>query len=159
MSQIILIRHSEKDHGIHLSEDGYKRSLKIENILLNKYIHIPDILIAMKQHNKHTSVRPIETIEPIANKLGLTINSHFEKNELNKLMDFTIQNIDKNILICWEHSVLMTFLEKLTSVKLEWLSDDYSTVIVVIPLKKSITLYKVHNLNYETMSVVKIISY
>jgi len=126
---ITFIRHGEKPKsGIHLNKDGYLRSKFLPTIL--EKIPKPDIIIAMSQHNKHTSNRPYETVKDLAEYLNLEIISDFTRYQVSKLINFIEKHPDKNILICWEHNVLSEIMYRITNVDVKWHSYDYDSIYV-----------------------------
>ena len=152
--QIIFIRHGEKtaDDPVHLSNVGVLRSKEIVSFFVQKInpnIDIPDMIIAMKQHTSHSSDRPRETVIPLANSLGINVLTPYTRDEIDDLVDFIFKHKDqKNILICWEHSVIADIMKLLLTriykhmkhMHLNWNSnpesssddgEDYSSIWVI----------------------------
>lgn len=121
--QLIFIRHGEKINydndvePVHLSEDGYKRADMLPNFFIKNRPHginIPDVLISMKQHKKHTSNRAYETIEPLSKALELPIYDEYLASETNEIVDILIHNYkNKTVLVCWEHKYLVEIVNKI----------------------------------------------
>lgn len=134
--QVIFIRHGEKKKGIHLSDKGIIRSNELVNFFVNKKnpnINIPDIIIAMRQH-KNSSNRAIETVKPLSIELNINIIHNFYKNDIIKLYSFINDNLDKNILVCWEHKKIIDIVKVLTYNRLFnlfWKRKDYISIWII----------------------------
>jgi PHP family Zn ribbon phosphoesterase len=58
--------------------------------------------------------RPYETVEPLAEELGLTVDTSCDKTDEKCVKDAVeAYDGDGNILICWEHDELTKIAEKL----------------------------------------------
>jgi hypothetical protein len=129
---IILIRHGEKPEdskNIHLSEDGVIRAKELHNYF--KHVNrIPNMIIAMKQHKDH-SVRPYETIMHLARKIGIDIINYYERDQIDELILLLSNHKDKDILVSWEHHRLVDIIEKLVDIRIEWGSEDYTSVYII----------------------------
>ena len=123
MSQVILIRHGEKKkRSTVLSSKGQLRANELPNFFIKNIIPIkvPEIIIAMKQRNKHTSNRPLETVLPLAEQLKIPI-IQFAKRKINKVVEFIKSNPESCILICWEHFYLVKIAKRITKLNnLKW---------------------------------------
>ncbi|OGE47821.1 hypothetical protein PENARI_c036G05845 [Penicillium arizonense] len=63
-------------------------------------------------HGKHA--RPYDTVEPLAEDLGLTIDTSCDRDDPGCVKDVVEgYNRSGNILICWEHDALTGIVEKL----------------------------------------------
>lgn len=121
-AQVIMIRHAEKpnDVDIHLSERGYERAKALVGFFLGskefqKY-GPPVAIYAMGQRKKTTSVRAIETVTPLAEELGMTINDNYTRDEYDEAAEeiLTEKQYDgKLVIICWEHDALSDFASEL----------------------------------------------
>ncbi|OFZ29855.1 MAG: hypothetical protein A2622_10855 [Bdellovibrionales bacterium RIFCSPHIGHO2_01_FULL_40_29] len=115
-SQIILLRHAEepsKAEGQFLSEKGFRRALALPSLFENKK---PDILIALKPHKKNGSIRSIQTLQPLSQKLGIKLYSPFTRDEISELIQFlahapSVQG--KKVVIAWQHLTLAEIAERL----------------------------------------------
>jgi len=113
-AQVIIIRHAEKPatpEGDSLSTKGRERAaamvpyfMETKELITNG---TPFAIYATSPSKANTSRRSIETVTPLAEKLGLTLKSGFEFDDYKKMVD-EIKNDasyhDKTVLICWEHS-------------------------------------------------------
>jgi hypothetical protein len=113
-AQIIIIRHGEKpDTGDELNERGFARARALAEFFVSDPAVItygpPAAIFAMKPKGPDGSVRPIQTVTPLAEKLGLTIDSDYLRDELPALVDavMSVHAYDgRTVLICWEHKAI-----------------------------------------------------
>ena len=150
---LILIRHGEKSNkdAINLSKKGYQRADNLAIYLgdqKNINIKIPEIIIAMKQHDNKSSNRPYETVYPLSKKLNLAIINDYTRNEISSLIKSLDKYKDKNVIICWEHEYLSKIASILLNKKLYWGlnpysgkdSDDYDAIWIIE--NNNLTVYK-----------------
>jgi len=109
---IIIIRHGEKPgdpavdsdtESSDLSTRGYERAGALAAYIPATFGK-PDFLFATQASKK--SNRPVETITPLAQALGLAIDSKHADIDFQKLADDILGNTKyagKLILICWHH--------------------------------------------------------
>jgi hypothetical protein len=149
--QVVFIRHGEKpsdESKCGLSPDGWKRAFKIRDNFLSSGTFLcntkpADVrLYAMKQKVDDDmtghSIRPIETILPLADELGKAIDSSFKKDKQKDCVEDIISNCaNKTVIVCWEHKALFDFYEKFglaVPPKLidlfQWSSQDFSKIVV-----------------------------
>ena len=119
---ILIIRHAEKpepesgDPG--LSSAGQARA-QAYRAYFKKYIFNSqptklDYLFAAA--DRHKSHRPRLTLEPLAQELGLTINSDYKYDDPEKLAAAILKKAkydDSRILICWEHKEMPNLIRAL----------------------------------------------
>ena len=104
--QIIFIRHGEKieSDSINLSGLGEAHANCWMNFFTNYLptgINNIDSIYAMKQSKSNSSNRPIETITPLASKLGIKINSSYLRQDWDNIaIDVLTNNKGKTVLIC-----------------------------------------------------------
>jgi hypothetical protein len=118
-AQVLLIRHGEKPStGDDLSPQGQQRA--------QAYVHYfetnPEVLeygtpvaiYAMKastgSDDTDFSYRPVETVTPLAQALGLQVQANYEKDDIQPLVSEIMSNPayeGKMVLICWEHKVIV----------------------------------------------------
>lgn len=118
--QIIILRHGEKPgdpenshDGTDLSTRGYERAGALAPYVPDQF-GIPDFLFAT-QASKHSN-RPIETITPLATKLGMKIHSDYADGEVSALADHLLKSdkySNKVILICWHHGEIPALTQQL----------------------------------------------
>src|ERR1700684_710238 len=107
-ARILLMRHAEKTADPmdpHLSPDGYARAAKLAEYI-PAALGVPQYLFATSI-SKH-SVRPIETVQPLATKIGVQIDSTYADQDYGALAgqlfsDPRFADAGKLILICWHH--------------------------------------------------------
>jgi broad specificity phosphatase PhoE len=117
--QVIFIRHGEKPNDksfIGLNDQGWKRAFRLPGYLktiLQENDPSNIRIFAMKQKSdpetmKGHSRRPIETILPFADGLGLAINDSFNKDKQTKLIEEVTSGsyAGKSVVVCWESDAL-----------------------------------------------------
>jgi hypothetical protein len=109
--QIVIIRHAEKPDDTadsttanpNLSMLGYERAGALAHYLPGTYGQ-PDFLFATQASN--SSNRPVETITPLANFLGMPINSSFADDDYPTLANTLLSSAtyaNSVVFICWHH--------------------------------------------------------
>jgi hypothetical protein len=86
-----------------LSAQGYERAASLA-IYVPATFGKPDVLFATQASSN--SNRPVETITPLANALGLTINDQYADDDYPALATDVLTNPEyagKRVLICWHH--------------------------------------------------------
>jgi len=113
-AQVILIRHAEKPaKGPDLSAQGRQRA----NALVGYFTGNPDVtrygtpvaIYAMAPNNEDGTLRPIQTMKPLAQKLGLELITAYKKSDYQAMVEDIRQNPayeGRMVLICWEHNVI-----------------------------------------------------
>jgi len=126
-SKIMLIRHGEKPappappHGIHpegkpdkecLTVRGWQRAGALAGFFAppNGSLQIPDIakphfLFASKPLKRGGSQRAVQTLTPLAEKLGIEINIKYRKQRLEEMLE-EVFSCDGVVLISWQHDFL-----------------------------------------------------
>lgn len=111
--KILIIRHGEKpgdpakdspDDGPDLSPRGFERAAVLAVYVPHKFGR-PDFLFATHE-SKHSN-RPVETITPLAQALGIKPNPKHHNKDFQKVADDILRNAKyagKLVLICWHHS-------------------------------------------------------
>ena len=113
-AQVIIIRHAEKPtQGNQLSLKGKERAAALLPYLIETDSLItngtPAAIYAMAAPRGDSSLRPIQTVTPLADMLKIKIRDSFERDNYKKMVeeiksDPTVDG--KTVLICWEHSVI-----------------------------------------------------
>ncbi len=135
-AQVILIRHGEEPKGKEgnvLSQKGWQRAFALPQIF-ETYPDLdrPVALFAAKPKDKHGSVRSIQTLTPLSQKLQLPIQIIWESDEW-KMM---VQQIQKDpafdgrtVMICWSHDQIKDIAEEFGASHLkDWDGDKYSRI-------------------------------
>ena len=114
---ILIIRHAEKaDDGNGLSSLGVARAKAyasyFKNFTIDGRALKLDEIFASK--DSRTSHRPLLTIEPTAEELGLKINDRFKNNHFNELVnEIKSQLHGENVLVVWHHGNIPGLLRSL----------------------------------------------
>ena len=102
------------------SERGKQRAAAFVNYFKNNPAvnrHGPLVAIyAMGQHGEDGSLRPIQTVTPLATSLGLSIITRFMKKDVYALARDILAGgsyADKTVLICWEHKMIPEIVKAL----------------------------------------------
>ncbi len=112
---LIVFRHAEKTGNSkdpHLSNIGRQRAVRLAERIPAELAR-PDFLIAAATSKR--SSRPRETIEPLAEKLGLDINEQFDDEDVDALVEELAADRYKGKVgvISWRHSDLPPLLAAL----------------------------------------------
>jgi hypothetical protein len=106
--EILIIRHAEepeKGETIHLNDRGRRRAEALVTLFPARF-QAPQFLFAARP-TVHTN-RSVETLEPLAEALGLTIDQHFDDAQYVKLARTLAEPTynSSGVLICWQHSTI-----------------------------------------------------
>ncbi len=115
-AQVLIIRHGEKpDTGYGLSAAGQARA----QALVGYFETNPDVtrfgtpvaIYAMTpdENDTEAGTRPLDTVTPLANALGLTVLDTYAKDDVQSLATEVLSNPayeGKMVLICWEHKMI-----------------------------------------------------
>lgn len=118
-AQVIIIRHAEKpSRGNTLSEKGYERAEGLVRLFLEDprvlQFGTPAAIYAQRPKHERSSLRPIQTIEPLAHVLHLPIEDQFTRTQYPKMVQKVLNDPryeDKMVLISWAHSVIPQIAE------------------------------------------------
>ena len=122
--RVILIRHGEKpDKGDDLSPRGYQRARCLADHFSSHAYNVTHLFA----YTDHPTKRPVETLTPIANKLGLQIDTRAGRDDIDDLIDH-IKKLDTNAtaVVCWEHKVIRDIAKALgVDHAPDYYSDDF----------------------------------
>jgi phosphohistidine phosphatase SixA len=134
--RIILMRHGDKTDDSEdedLSDAGMDRARHLATYIPETFGK-PDMVIATAQ-SKHSD-RPMETVQPLADTLGLRIQHDFKNKEFSDLVDEIFNDPDyknKTIVICWHHGNLPAIAALLGapagSYPDPWPADAYNIIL------------------------------
>jgi hypothetical protein len=134
---VYLIRHGEKpsDGGNGLSAQGMQRAQCLRNVFGASSGYNIGYIIAEQPKSSQSSrcsspdptsksltilltggkrARPLDTVQPLANDLGLTPDTSCDRDDEDCVVDLVNDyDGDGNILICWEHDELTKIAEHL----------------------------------------------
>jgi hypothetical protein len=114
-ARLLIMRHAEKTgdkSDPHLSPEGEQRAQKLATYIPQQ-LGKPDFLIAAANSNR--SLRPFETIEPLAKALALEIKDKFDDNEIDALIGHLCKTKYAGLtgVISWRHGNIPALLEAL----------------------------------------------
>jgi hypothetical protein len=116
-SRIILLRHAEKpaepDRGVdarghpdgnELSVRGWQRAGALARLFSpgGGGLGVPDALFAERPCAAHPSRRCISTLQPLADRLGLTLDQRFQRGDETELAQ-ALSGSDGLALVAWDH--------------------------------------------------------
>ena len=108
--KVILIRHAEKIPGEnHLDLKGFERAEALPFYFENTPMYSePPItyIFATGLNQADSSLRPIQTCSPTANRYNLPLNIDFKYNETSEIAKEILTNPkydNSTVLICWDH--------------------------------------------------------
>ena len=153
-TKIMIIRHAEKPpssgqpFGVTVAGDQDAESLIIagwqragalacffaptQGPLQNAELATPQFLFASESKRGGGSARPVETITPLASKLGLTPTTH-KKSDLDKVTAEAMAG-GGIALICWQHedipAIANVIVGNQTTVPQKWPGDRFDIVWV-----------------------------
>ena len=115
-ARIILLRHAEKpanESDIHLSERGQQRAHALAGWATNSPAwgtnDQPSAVFACKPTTKARSLRPIETITPLAERLKLNVQTPYPAKDPSALAQLILKDPalkGKTVIICWARDEL-----------------------------------------------------
>ncbi len=118
-AQLVIIRHAEKPaKGNALSARGQQRAQALVHFFKNdshfKTYGEPIAIFAMPPPHGTGSIRAIQTVQPLARSLGLSLETSFEKDEIRGLVEAirrTSAYDGHMVLICWEYKFIPAIAE------------------------------------------------
>lgn len=154
-TKIMLLRHAEKPakdgapYGVtregerdkeSLEVRGWQRAGALVNLIVPANGHAqhpvlakPQFLYASKPLLRKGSRRPLETIEPLGEKLGIKINTEFQRSQLVNMVEdvFSHKGV---VLICWQREyipdIAALILGKTDIAPSEWPEDRFDLIWV-----------------------------
>lgn len=152
---LFLIRHGEKPvedkRATFLSPKGKVRAECISHIFNGEHerggmFESPKRIIAQPVGGGHLSTRPVDTVAPLAQRLGLTIEQDCGPKDYDCIEDSVLRDDIGPILISWEHKrlrkILKRFVSRTPEGKLPRIPKyRYDVVWKVDTEKRSLTVY------------------
>jgi phosphohistidine phosphatase SixA len=139
-SVIMIIRHGEDtgQRDFHLSARGYQRASALPK-LFGSRLPAPQVIIATRATKG--SNRPVETVEPLAKQLNLSVDNRFKDDDFRILARDLLTDgryAGKVVLVCWHHGKIPK-LAKALGVKDPpyWPDGQFDHVWVIEPEKDS----------------------
>lgn len=120
-ARIIILRHAEKvsDLEKNLSQEGYARAEALAKYFSGpaflKAYGKPEIFFAASPRG-NSSVRSVETVAPAAHVLKVPLDTSFDKDDGEDLMEFVLGNSKfdgKTVVICWNRKGIPDLLNPL----------------------------------------------
>ncbi|CAO1620707.1 unnamed protein product [Sympodiomycopsis kandeliae] len=133
---IYLIRHGEKpaDGGDGLSAQGENRAQCLRDVFGASSGYDIGFIITQDYKSSGKRIRPYETVKPLADDLGLTIDHHCDRDDSDCAVD-TIQSFTKKsnkaILLCWEHDALSDISKGLGD-KFDYPDDSFNLIYEIL---------------------------
>ena len=154
----MIVRHAEKPAGSgtpkgvsadgltdpeSLTPRGWQRAGALVGLFVanpsdrqNPRLPTPSHLFASQVGPQSSSRRPLETLQPLAERLGLTIDLRFLKEELGQLVQ-AVRGTDGVVLISWEHHLIPSIANMLigdtSSAPQIWPDDRFDLVWLIDP--------------------------
>ena len=144
---IVFFRHGEKPSGGYgqITCQGFNRALALPTVLLAKYgtpayLYAPSPAVKVSDPaGSFYYIRPLATIEPLAVKLGMNVNTKYGYNAVSSLQTALITPTKDNatIFVAWEHGYLVKVVQSIMNaygggvVVPAWTSGDYDSLYVL----------------------------
>ncbi|KAF8517029.1 putative phosphoglycerate mutase family protein [Hysterangium stoloniferum] len=117
-NKIFLIRHGEKpaDGGQGLDAEGEERAQCLTGVFGPSSTFNIGFIMAETPQSDGDRTRPLMTVTPLAEELGLTVDISCDRDDPDCVADAVAKfaaTSTKNILICWEHSEINNIEESL----------------------------------------------
>ncbi|CZT18410.1 probable phosphoglycerate mutase family protein [Ramularia collo-cygni] len=112
---VYLIRHGEKpSSGNGLNAQGMQRAQCLRNVFGANSGYNIDTILTQQYKSDGSRKRPYDTVTPLAQDLGLTINHSCDRDDPDCVKDAVKAHRGSgNILICWEHDALHDIVKDL----------------------------------------------
>ncbi|KAF3402099.1 hypothetical protein F1880_009828 [Penicillium rolfsii] len=132
---VYLIRHGEKpDSGDGLSAQGLERAQCLRNVFGASSGYNIGYIMAQTPKSSGKRQRPLDTVEPLAQDLGLTVDTSCDRDDPDCVNDVVKgYNGSGNILICWEHDALTDIVKELGDKNAPDYPDDSYNIIWTDP--------------------------
>ncbi|CEH17698.1 hypothetical protein CBOM_04093 [Ceraceosorus bombacis] len=132
-NRVFLIRHGEKpsdDDQTGLSAQGMQRSQCLRNVFGKGSGYNIGYIITQDYKSDGSRNRPYQTVLPLSQDLGLTIDHHCDRDDADCAKD-SIKNFASSsgadILLCWEHKALSD-ISKALGDKFDYPSDHFNYI-------------------------------
>ncbi|KAJ6036276.1 hypothetical protein N7540_000555 [Penicillium herquei] len=132
---VYLIRHGEKpDDGDGLSAEGLERAQCLRTVFGASSSYNIGHIMAQTPKSDGSRQRPYDTVEPLAEDLGLTVDTSCDRDDPGCVKDVVDGYTGSgNILICWEHDALTDIVDKLGDDDAPDYPDDSFNIIWTDP--------------------------
>ncbi|RYP10540.1 hypothetical protein DL764_000593 [Monosporascus ibericus] len=132
---IYLIRHGEKPKdGNGLNKEGEQRAQCLRTVFgAGSEYNITHIMAQTPKSNGKRK-RPYDTVKPLADDLGLTVDISCDRDDSKCVADLVNgYTADGNILICWKHGEMKTVAKRLGAKGVKDYPDDRFDLIWTLP--------------------------
>nr|POE51662.1 hypothetical protein CFP56_25869 [Quercus suber] len=140
---VYLIRHGEKpaDGGNGLNAQGMQRAQCLRNVFGTSSQYNIGHIMAETPKSSGKRARPYDTVEPLAQDLGLSVDTSCDRDDQDCVADVVESyNGAGNILICWEHDALHDIVKALGAKNApDYPDDSFNIIWTDPPSYKSIT--------------------
>lgn len=133
---VYLIRHGEKpsNGGNGLSTTGLERAQCLKNAFGPNSGYDIGYIMAETPKSNGKRARPYDTVEPLAEELGLTVDTSCGRDDSSCVKDVVDSYSGSgNILICWEHDALTDIVQALGDDNAPTYPDDRYDIIWTDP--------------------------
>jgi len=132
---VMIIRHGEKlnDEVTDLSPKGKARAHCLIDIFGNNGTYpTPQKIFAQSPSEKKQSTRPRDTVVPLAEALGLTVDLSYTSGQIKKLTNDIASSTENVVLISWSNDKILEIAEKLgIHNPPEWDKDAFDEIWMV----------------------------
>ncbi|CAL5869046.1 uncharacterized protein PFLUO_LOCUS3274 [Penicillium psychrofluorescens] len=134
-STVYLIRHGEKpSSGDGLDSQGEERAQCLVNVFAANSSYNIGHIMAETPQSDGSQQRPYDTVLPLANSLGLTVDTSCQRDDSDCVQGVIDSYTGAgNILICWEHSALTDIVTALGDDDAPTYPDDSFNLIWTDP--------------------------
>nr|POE63714.1 hypothetical protein CFP56_04617 [Quercus suber] len=140
---VYLIRHGEKpsDGSNGLSAQGMQRAQCLRNVFGASSQYDIGYIMAETPKSSGARARPYDTVEPLAQDLGLNVDTSCDRDDQDCVADVVESyNGSGNILICWEHDALTDIVKALGDKNApDYPDNSFNIIWTDPPSYKSIT--------------------
>jgi hypothetical protein len=174
---ISLIRHAEKQIGgvppqgidadgvpdpYSLTPRGWQRAGAIVGLYVPRpggrgdpALPTPNHLFASEIGPHSQSRRPIETLQPLAERLGLPIGEPFLQDELDGLVQAILAS-DGDVLVAWEHKRIPLIANRIVAdpatVPQTWPDDRYDLVWILEPSEAEPSVFQLRQVPQQLLA-------
>ncbi|CAG8933916.1 unnamed protein product [Penicillium salamii] len=133
---VYLIRHGEKpsDGGTGLNAQGLERAQCLRSVFEKSSEYNIGHIMAQTPKKSGKRARPYDTVKPLADDLGLTVDTSCDRDDSSCVKDVVDEySGEGNILICWEHDALTDIVKELGDKNAPSYPDDSFNIIWTDP--------------------------
>ena len=142
-AEVMIVRHGEEPKdGPHLDDRGRARAEGLVSLFQNPF-GVPTSIFAAKSSKQ--SERPVETCEPLAKSLKMTIDERFDEQEYKKVAKSILESSKHSgghIVVCWKRETMSQLAAALgvANPPAEWPAEQYDHIWRVTFSRGKVTL-------------------